>query len=660
MLHKYNNTLNAAGCAKKPNTSIIFNDKLIYISYNTLIIIDLNTLKSEVKIYLIDSIKLLKLKDNNIIAIDNGGKLFINHKFILDLKTEIICFDILDDFLIASDFESLIFIDLTKKYIIKKQNISNVTSISLIKYNKEILSILGKVDGSIHLLFKDILKYFLAHSDKINSLELNIINSSLEILSSSNDSTAKVHVFNLKSLLLDDNNNELDINLNQVFNHILPVFSAKFVENNGILTASADNSIIYSYVILETNERKELRYGGLHGKNKSFFNSFIFKDKIIGHSNSGGFYSYNLITKKLDMFIGGHQKSIKTLDWLNNELITSSKDGTARIWSNLNRWIETSRPIIHGYYLNGTKFLKHSYKDINTKYKICCYSEEPIIRIYEPTKLSHLLRNKQIEDDMPDYATLSELSLTNECHFNNKESPIELIDLNEKTLTEKTLFNEDRKIYAHYFEVSSLITYINEENTQYLFSANISSHKKYAGIFVHNSEYKKLEYIMCHNSTINELCSSKCGNYLLAVSKDKSSSLYSINKKFKENEPILKLLIHNNESHKREVYNCAFSHNSLLYATCGRDQIINIYTISNKESYSIKCNRTPRSIEFTIELTLLVGYDDGVLEELDLKGNILYTEKLHGNKINDIKFNNDFKYFATGGEDGLLRIFEKN
>ncbi|KAF7701511.1 putative elongator complex protein 2 [Cucumispora dikerogammari] len=658
MVSNYTNSFNSVGSSRKPNTSAILNDVLIYISSNVMVYVNLNTKITNVQIYERESLKLLKVKNNQIAVVDDKGTIFINHKKIIKLDREIVCFDILEDFVVLSDFQMVIFINLKNlmnnngdvTYI---EELEAVTAISIIKYGENILSIFGKIDGFISIKMKNKTRTFEAHSDKINSLDVQLNQNYLKILSSSTDCTVKLHILQISVLFENTDRDTEDIELGIVLNHVLPVFSAKFVNEEDILTASADNSIIYYFKNKDTNEKKELRFGGLHAKNKNFYNSFLYENRIIGHSHTGGFYSYNMSNGELDMLVGGHQAGIRTLSWMEQELLTASKDGTARIWSNniSEMWSESSRPIIHGYYLNGAKFLEAS-----ETYRICCYSEEPIIRIYEPTKLSHFLRKKEIFPPMPEYAILSELSLTNEqqlVDFNKSTN------LNEKTLSEMTLFNEEKKVYAHYFEVSTVCIYSINGNSKYLFSANISSHKKYAGIFVHNWEYEKLQYIECHQSTVNHLCVSNCGNYLLAVSKDKSSSLYSIENIYKKDKPILELIKHHIDDHKREVYQGAFSQNSQIYGTCGRDQVINIYSLTGGKEKPIKTEGTPLSLEFTSETTILVGFNDGILQEINLDGDILFSERLHGSKINDIKFSSNQIYLAIAGEDGCLRIFNK-
>ncbi|EPR78665.1 WD-40 repeat protein, partial [Spraguea lophii 42_110] len=444
---------------------------------------------------------------------------------------------------------------------------------------------------------------------------------------------------------------------------------------NDIISSSSDNTIIYWKYRDNGWEIKE-RYGGLQEKNRAFYNAFVMEDgddvKLLGQSHTGGFYCYNIKYKDggencLGYFYSGHTAEITSLDFykqqdnydnddnynsdndikdiqnnndiqnngndMKNMLISGSLDFTVRIFDIKNN-MEVLRPMCHGYPINDCKIIKNSNK-------IIIGSEESILRIMEPAEICYkiiqdtkidnicykIIQDEKIDDnkcyeiiqdkiDNHEFtaATTSELSLTNEIlslSINTKNF------INEKSLSDYLLFSEYKKLYGHYFETECIAT-----GNNFILSTNKSSIKKYSGIFLwynnNNEDYELVQYIAVHDLTVTKIRITENNKYVIAVSRDRTASLYSIeednnndgnnnnldsnsnnhrsdnnnknvNSNSNNNDNIINRIIKKNKyylkfierisDHKRLINDCYINDRYLI--TCSRDKRVLIYSYNN-------------------------------------------------------------------------------
>ena len=527
-------------------------------------------------------------------------------------------FDVSENFIVVSTYEGALILENEVKINIKK--------ITKIKIFKDII-FFGNICGDLFIYSNGDSIKFSIHSDKISNIDLIEKDNETFILTSSFDECIKIWKFDQK--IFQENKLKSLFYIKTLDDNTEPITIAKFTEQKNTLSSSIDGSLTF-YDVNQENKRK---FGQLSGKNKNFFDVFEFNSAILGQTKG----AINKFTPKLEYFTSGHTKSVNSLDWFEKSLLTSSSDRTSRIFEEKEKiWREVSRPIIHGFEINCCKFLGPD---------ILCASEETFIRVYEPTNFSQKLRGLP-QNYENEFCTNAELSLTNQVSEEKMDE-----ELNEKTLSEYSLFYEKKVVREHFFEVNQI-----EVSKDYVFTSNKSSCKQYAGLTVFDKNMVPKNYIENHELTINKIRVSKCDKYLLTISRDKTSTVYSM-----ENFQIIKKI----SDHTREIFGCGFSFDSNFFATCGRDKMLFIYNLQDFSKKEIKMEEIPTSVEFT-EKFLIVGTIKGnaYFYEIDkIKKNILKEDfilRIHGKRINDIKYNHKFNLLASAGEDNLVRIFEFN
>lgn len=500
---------------------------------------------------------------------------------------------------------------------------------------------------------------------------------------------------------IDDNEQNRTVNINKKYNIILMQtlnahkdrINEILFFNKNIISTSDDNTVIFWRY--DGNKWVSVyKLGGLIEKNNSFYALSIKNENIyvLGYTGIYVYKNYNGLIYNADKneineniewnikligSISGHQNIVTDLDWSNGILMSCSKDKTVRMYEKdfNNNFIEISRPLIHGYVINSVKFYKDS---------IIVGSDEPVIRILKPTEyffkinsdtkfdfnhdalkennikgsMDSLENNNTLrgdgkeENNMIEYATQSELSLTNEIH-----KKINTEKLNEKSLSEYLLFKEVKKLYGHLFSIKSIVV-----KNKYVFSVNKCRN---------NSEI----FIWKDNILINKI---KTGcleivrlrirdNYLICTSRDRILSVYFIgyldneNNKSQNNDD-LKLIFKMNK-HKRQVNDSIFDPKCEYLVSVSDDKKMIIFKNNDEKSDKINfMNELFMELSFENELTavdwekyLIIGDSKGFLyifDDFKLKTKI----KIHNGRINCIRFYSNF--VATCSDDYSVRIFE--
>jgi elongator complex protein 2 len=682
------------GCNLKTKTSYIYENFLYFCSSSNILIS--SSTEIENVIFLDNFLNFVKVSDNIIISGDIKGTFYV----IEDKSVNRYKFDecIQDGCLIDKDLVLVVFLKQVLIYNLRtRESIDDLSVKNLIStcsvHNGKIL--IGTTEGSLDIydLKFNLICRTQCHDDRIQDIACTTIINREIISTCSKDNTIKIwelenNYMTHKQTLVGHNDWVNQIN-----------WSTK----NEIVSSSSDKTIM----IWKMTGNFVWENVSILGGAKPFLNGFYMGDSIVGQSLSGSFYKFDEIVKD---FISGHTDEIMSLDWNGEYLLSTSLDKTARIFVH-NR--EIGRPLIHGYELSAGKFLNEA------DFSIIVGGQETIIRALEPTFVfylscewknleSKLLNisinpnkdlsddpnkdlsndpnkdpsddpNKDLSDDpnkdlsdnpnkdlsndpkkdlsdtknyfekIDDYkmvAVPAELSLTNDAigdyNFEN---------VNEYLLS-TTTFNEIKKMYGHYFEISDI-----DVSKNYIASCNKSLTKKFSGIFLWNKNFEILDYLEIHSYGIIKLKFSPDEKYLCAVSKDKTSSVYEINKKL--------CFMYRNTDHKRVVWDCSFSFDSKYYATCSRDRKIFIYDLSsdNQLRWCIELANEVTSLDFSPKMyTLAAGTESGEIFLIRNTGSDFVLDRggryvAHSQRINALKFNKNGDLLASGGKDGLINIF---
>lgn len=141
----------------------------------------------------------------------------------------------------------------------------------------------------------------------------------------------------------------------------------------------------------------------------------------------------------------------------------------------------------------------------------------------------------------------------------------------EDVLMSKTLWPEQQKLYGHAFEVFCIAT---SHKGDCAASASKAKEKKYADIIIWElSKGQQTSVPSCkliaHNLTVVQLEFSKCDQYLLSCSRDRSWAL------FKRNDPTtlqFTLLKKLKDAHTRIIWGINWSHDDAFFATASREK----------------------------------------------------------------------------------------
>ncbi|AFN82385.1 hypothetical protein EROM_010400 [Encephalitozoon romaleae SJ-2008] len=638
----------SAGCTGKPKVSTAFGDKMAYGSRSNVVIADEEKVLSV--IYMDNDVNAIEYGYGMIAVGDiNGGGYIVRDGEIRRCNLEG-CVEAVG--LMNELWAMFCTIDTVSVYDIAGNTIKKETRIEWVPTCLTTIcsrTFAGSRKGSIFVLdeIEDDIKWHEVegHKDSIQDIKSTLIDGEAYVATSSQDETIKIWRVTDEWPWIK--------HIQTLNGHTDWVYGVFWTGKGDLLSSSADKSIIY----WERRSKWEdvMRLGG----QEIFFNVLMVKSLIIGQSRSGGFYKF---TDTLESFISGHLDGVKSIDWRGEFLLTSSLDMTSRMFY---KGYEVGRPQKHGYGLTSARFLN------DDSLRFVSSAQETILRIYEPTQVFYMSciyvetrrkdvveslremnisRNgRSLDDFFPDINSLkfaavcAELSLTNEVL-----EDLEFESLNEELLS-VTTFNEIRKVYGHYFDVSDVAV-----SKDFAVSCNKSSLKKFSGIFVWNREFELIDYIEVHDYGIERLVFSRDGRYLAAASKDKTVSVYDVGKSIRFSRRL--------EGHRRIVWDCSFSHDSRYLATCSRDRSVLVYEAPEfRVKYVSKFDCEATSLCFSPrEYLLAIGLESGDVLIAKLGGaeiKIKRRSKEHSKRVNVISFNEDGSGYATGGGDGMVKMF---
>ncbi|KAM6219987.1 elongator complex protein 2 isoform 4-T4 [Rhynchocyon petersi] len=311
-----------------------------------------------------------------------------------------------------------------------------------------------------------------------------------------------------------------------------------------------------------------------------------------------------------EVVISGHFDDVRDLVWdpEGEFIITVGADQTTRLFAPWKRrgqsqvtWHEIARPQIHGYDLKCIAMIN--------RFQFVSGADEKVLRVFSAPRnfvenfcaitghsLSHILGNQ--DSDLPEGATVPALGLSNKAVFqgdlvpqpSNEEEPLRSAGFEyhpmafqrfiltepptEDHLLQNTLWPEVQKLYGHGYEIHCLTC--NNSKTL-LASACKAAKKEHAAIILWNTKsWKQGQSLVFHSLTVTQMAFSPNDNFLLAVSRDRTWSLWKRNDTVShELDPVFNLHAFTNTVtavHSRIIWSCAWSPDGKYFFTGSRDR----------------------------------------------------------------------------------------
>uniref|UniRef100_A0A2K5NCR8 Elongator complex protein 2 n=1 Tax=Cercocebus atys TaxID=9531 RepID=A0A2K5NCR8_CERAT len=330
-----------------------------------------------------------------------------------------------------------------------------------------------------------------------------------------------------------------------------------------------------------------------------------------------------------EIVISGHFDGVQDLVWdpEGEFIITVGTDQTTRLFAPWKRkdqsqvtWHEIARPQIHGYDLKCLAMIN--------RFQFVSGADEKVLRVFSAPRnfvenfcaitgksLNHVLCNQ--DSDLPEGATVPALGLSNKAIFQGDiaSQPSDEEELltstgfeyqqvafqpsilteppTEDHLLQNTLWPEVQKLYGHGYEIFCVTC--NSSKTL-LASACKAAKKEHAAIILWNTtSWKQVQNLVFHSLTVTQMAFSPNDKFLLAVSRDRTWSLWkkqdTVSPEF---EPVFSLFAFTNKItsvHSRIIWSCDWSPDSKYFFTGSRDKKVVVWG---------ECDSTDDCIEHNI------------------------------------------------------------
>uniref|UniRef100_A0A4W3JHQ8 Elongator complex protein 2 n=1 Tax=Callorhinchus milii TaxID=7868 RepID=A0A4W3JHQ8_CALMI len=371
-----------------------------------------------------------------------------------------------------------------------------------------------------------------------------------------------------------------------------------------LLSASMDKTMILwapdeeSGVWLE-----QVRVGEVGGNTLGFYGCQFSPDgsMILAHAFNGALHIWCQNQSKKGewspgVVLSGHFGAVQDLSWdPEGEFILSvGADQTTRLFAPWRRkeheqvtWHEIARPQIHGYDMQCLAMIG--------RFQFVSGADEKVLRVFSATKnfvenfsfitgttVEDLLSTNQATGEIPEGASVPALGLSNKAVFEGIGNHIlYLFEYSKVTyhLLQNTLWVEIQKLYGHGYEVFCVAC--NTSRTV-LASACKASKMEYAAIILWSTcSWKQLLSLPLHSLTVTQLAFSPDDQFLLAVSRDRTWSLWKQQEPAQfDSEPFFSLFAHTDKNtavHTRIIWTCDWSFDSKYFVTGSRDKKIIVW-----------------------------------------------------------------------------------
>ncbi|XP_029022955.1 elongator complex protein 2 [Betta splendens] len=366
---------------------------------------------------------------------------------------------------------------------------------------------------------------------------------------------------------------------------------------------------------------EQVRVGEVGGNTLGFYGCQISPDgaMVVAHAFHGALHLWCKDPDKAGewrpgVVISGHFDAVQDLSWdPEGEFILSvGSDQTTRLFTPWRKhhaqqetWHEISRPQIHGYDMQCLATVG--------RFQFVSGADEKVLRVFQAprnfvenfanisgTSRENLLTSTE-SATLPEGASTPALGLSNKAVFqgdmnsNSAENDEQFNSISDQyqepyfhplSLTEpppedhllqNTLWPEVQKLYGHGFEMFCLAS---DSSKTVVASACKASKAEHAALLLWSAAtWRRLQTLPCHALTVTQMAFSPDARLLLAVSRDRTWSLWS--RELPEGpEPRFALHTHTNTDtavHTRIIWSCDWSPDSKYFVTSSRDKKVIVW-----------------------------------------------------------------------------------
>ncbi|XP_050074218.1 elongator complex protein 2 [Anopheles maculipalpis] len=481
-----------------------------------------------------------------------------------------------------------------------------------------------------------------------------------------------------------------------------------------LLSSSIDKSLI-AWTPSESGIWVEsVRVGEVGGSSLGFYGGKFSPNgrSIIGHGFQGSFHLWHEDDDQRGLWnpgtiLGGHFGGVRDLVWDpagGRYVMTLSADQTTRIHAPWIRkgevtWHEIGRPQVHGYDMQCLTLL--------SRYRLASAAEEKIVRIFQaPSNFVQNFRalcgvandpeGDAVLKSNPMGASVPSLGLSNKAVFEVEQAEADTRHIKdmypehyftpialesppaEETLMQNTLWPEIQKLYGHGNELYAIAS--SPDGSLIASGCRATSTEQAQILLWDTTTWRVLQYLTAHQLTVTQLAFSPNGLYLLAVSRDRTFSVFHR----KEPNGSFELIMRSDKTkgvHTRIIWCCDWSHDSELFATGSRDGKVVAWVAAENGELDSAVPFVQRSV---LELKnesitavafgrkklpddrylVAVGLESGVIKLYGLgQWDLLFTiteANAHHMTVKRLSFrpHEESYQLASCGEDGFVRVYK--
>ncbi|KAF1381537.1 hypothetical protein PFLUV_G00155020 [Perca fluviatilis] len=368
---------------------------------------------------------------------------------------------------------------------------------------------------------------------------------------------------------------------------------------------------------------EQVRVGEVGGNTLGFYGCQMSPDgsMIVAHAFHGALHLWCKDKDKEGhwrpgVVISGHFNEVQDLSWdPEGEFILSvGSDQTTRLFTPWRKqdakqatWHEISRPQIHGYDMQCLAMVG--------RFQFVSGADEKVLRVFQAPRnfvenfanISGTSREKLLTSsdsaNLPEGASTPALGLSNKAVFqgdlapktNEEERQFNSVSDQyqesyfhplimtepppEDHLLQNTLWPEVQKLYGHGFEMFCLAS---DSARAVVASACKASKAEHAAVLLWSTAtWRQLQMLPCHTLTVTQMAFSPDAQLLLAVSRDRTWSLWRRNLPTPESpEPQFSLYAHTGKDtaiHSRIIWSCDWSPDSKYFVTSSRDKKVIVW-----------------------------------------------------------------------------------